>query len=62
MDMIQGTLEIVIGVTLVTGVVIVTLKGTNTSTWETSEVAIFGVTSLVAIVGLVYLVKSRLMG
>jgi len=48
----------VIGLTLAvivtTTVLIPQIKAVNTSTWSTSEVALIGVTSLIAIMGLLY--------
>lgn len=51
--MFSGILQLVMAVILVTSVLIPQLKGTNTSGWTTSEVAVFALATLVSIFGLV---------
>jgi hypothetical protein len=51
--MFQGVLQLVMAVILVTTVLIPQIKGVNTSTWTTSEIAVFGLASLVTVFGLV---------
>jgi hypothetical protein len=51
--MFGGILQLVMTVILVTAVLIPTLKNTNSSTWTTAEVTVFGLCSLAAIFGLV---------
>ena len=53
-SLIGGIIGLTVTVILVTTVLIPTIVGTNTSTWDTQTVAIFGITSLVAVAGLVY--------
>lgn len=54
MAFVSGVIAITLGVIMVTAVLIPQIKGTNTDSWATSEVALFGVVSLGAIIGLVY--------
>lgn len=65
-NMITGIISISIGAVLMASVFVATLKGTNqtyidtsvnsstTGTWSTSEIAMWGLISLIGIVGLVY--------
>lgn len=57
-SLIGGIIGLTITVILVTTVLIPTITGTNTSTWDTQTVAIFSVTSLVAVAGLVYAIGN----
>jgi len=50
---IGGIVNISIGAIMLANVFIATVKNTNTSTWESSEVALWGVLVLAGIVGLV---------
>lgn len=51
---IGGIINITIGAVILASVYITTIKATNTTTWSTSEVAMWGLLSLVGIVGLLY--------
>lgn len=51
---ISGIINITIGAVILASVFITTVKNTNTTTWSASEVAMWGLLSLVGIVGLVY--------
>lgn len=51
---IGGIINITIGAVILASVFITTVKGQNTSGWSASEVAMWGLLSLVGIVGLVY--------
>ena len=51
---IGGIINITIGAVILASVFISTVKGTNTSTWTSAEVAMWGLLTLVGIVGLVY--------
>lgn len=53
-NMFTGVLSIVISVVLVTGVVIPTIKGANTSGWTTTEITTYGILTIVAVIGLIY--------
>lgn len=53
-NMVMGIISITIGAVVLANVFLTTINGTNTSTWGTSEVAMWGLLSLIAIVGLVY--------
>lgn len=53
MGMIDGIIGIAISVIILSGVLMTTLKTTNTSTWSASEVTLFGVIGIGAIIGLV---------
>jgi hypothetical protein len=52
-NFVGGIISIVLGVVLISSLFIPTVKGVNTSTWSAGEVAMWGVVSLIAIVGLV---------
>lgn len=49
-----GILNLTLGVVILSGVFITTVKDTNTSGWTTSEVALWGLLTLSGIAGLVY--------
>lgn len=49
-----GILNLTLGVVILAGVFITTVKGTNTDGWTTSEVALWGLLTLSGIAGLVY--------
>jgi hypothetical protein len=51
---IGGIISLSIGVVVLANVFITTVKGTNTTTWTTSEITMFGLLTLVGIVGLLY--------
>lgn len=53
-----GILNLTLGVVILSGVYITTVKATNTSTWTSSEVALWGLLTLAGIAGLVYGVMS----
>ena len=58
MSMLKGIISITVGAIMLSQVFMSTIKGTNTSTWSTSEVALWGLLGLIGIVGLVYGVGS----
>jgi hypothetical protein len=49
-----GILNLTLGVVILAGVFITTVKATNTTGWSTSEVALWGLLTLSGIAGLVY--------
>ena len=49
-----GILNLTLGVVILSGVFITTVKATNTSSWSTSEVSLWGLLTLAGIAGLVY--------
>lgn len=53
-NMLSGIIFLAISVVVLVNVLIVTVKTTNTSTWSTGEVALFGTITLASIAGLVY--------
>jgi len=53
-NFISGILSLTIGVVVLANVFISTVKDTNTSTWSTAEVALWGLVTLVGIAGIVY--------
>lgn len=55
---IFAIISLAIVVIVLTSVFIPTVKETNTSSWSTGEVALWGVVSLVAIAGFVYNVAA----
>ena len=52
-NMISGIILLSIGVIVLAQVFITTVKGTNTTTWSTGEVALWAVLTLVSIAGMV---------
>jgi len=57
-NMITGIISITIGAVILATVFITTIKSTNTSGWSSSELAMWGLLTLIGIVGLVYGVLS----
>lgn len=57
-SLLGGIIGLTITVILVTTVLVPTIIDTNTTTWDTQTVAIFGITSLVAVAGLVYAIGN----
>jgi len=51
---IVGIISLTLGVVVLSGVFITTVKGTNTTTWTSGEVALWGLLTIGAIAGLVY--------
>ena len=52
-SMIGGIVSITLGVVMLANVFIQVVKDTNTSGWTTSETTLFGLLTLVGIIGLV---------
>ena len=53
-NFITGIISLTIGVVILANVYIVTVKATNTTTWNAAEIAMWGLLSLVGIAGMVY--------
>ena len=53
-NFLAGILSLTIGAVVLASVFITTIKSTNTTGWSTSEVALWGLVTLVAIAGMVY--------
>ena len=53
-NMITGIISITIGAVILASVFMTTIKATNTSTWSASEIAMWGLLSLIGVVGLLY--------
>lgn len=53
-NFIMGIISLTIGVVVLSGVFITTIKNTNTTGWETSETALWGLLNIVGIAGLLY--------
>jgi hypothetical protein len=53
-NFIGGIIGLALGAIVLANVYMATVIGTNTSTWSTSEVALWGVMGLVGIIGLLY--------
>jgi len=53
-NFISGIISLSIGIIMLSSVYMTTVHGTNTSTWTTSEVALWSVVGLVGVVGIVY--------
>jgi hypothetical protein len=54
MNFIGGIINITIGAVILASVFITTVKATNTTSWTTAEVSMWGLLTLVGIIGLVY--------
>jgi len=52
--LVTGVISITLGVIMLANVFIPTVKGVNTSTWSTGEVALWGVLVIGGIIGIVY--------
>ena len=57
-NIIMGIISLSVGVVVLAGVFINTVKTQNTTGWTTSEVALWGLLTIVGIAGLVYGVLS----
>lgn len=55
---IGGIIAVTIAVIMATSLLMPTLKGANTTGWSTSETALWAVTGLAVIIGLVLLIFS----
>ncbi len=53
-NLFGGIMTLTLSIILIASVVITTVKTQNTTSWTTGEVALWGLISLVAIMGLVY--------
>jgi len=53
-NMFSGVLSLVMGIILVVSVVVPQVKSANTSGWSSSEIAVLGLISIVALLGLAY--------
>lgn len=53
-NFIGGIISITLGVIVLANVFMTTVHATNTSTWTTSEVALWGVLGLVGVIGILY--------
>ena len=53
-NFVTGIISLTIGVVVLSTVFISTVKGTNTSTWTSGEVALWGLLSLCGIAGVLY--------
>ena len=53
-NFIMGIISLSVGVVVLSGVFITTVKAQNTTSWTASEVALWGLLSIVGIAGLVY--------
>lgn len=57
-NFIAGIISLTIGVVVLANVFIQTIKNTNTTGWSSSEIALWGLLSLIGIAGVVYGVMS----
>ena len=53
-NFIVGIISLTLGVVVLSGVFVTTVKGTNTTGWTSGEVALWGLLTIGAIAGLVY--------
>lgn len=51
---VGGIISILMGIVMIASVFMPVVKDTNTSTWSTSEVSIWGLVGLIGILGIVY--------
>lgn len=51
---VRGIIAVTIGVIMLAYVFMPVLKGTNTDSWDTAEVALWSVAGLAGVVGIVY--------
>jgi hypothetical protein len=54
MNFISGIISLTVGIVMISGVVITTVKGSNTTGWSAAEISLFGLITLVSIAGIVY--------
>ena len=57
-DFIRAIIGLTIGVVVFASLYMTTIKTTNTTTWTAQEVTLWGLLSIVGIVGLVYAVLN----
>lgn len=53
-NFVSGVISLVLGVIMVVNVLVPVIKGANTDSFSTSELAVYGITSLGALVGIAY--------
>lgn len=53
-NLFGGIMTLVLSVILIANVVIYVVKNTSTTSWTTAEVALWGLITLISIMGLVY--------
>lgn len=53
-NLIAGIVGLVLGIVLIANLYMTTVHDTNTSTWSTSEVALWSVVGLIGVIGIVY--------
>lgn len=53
-NFLMGIISLTLGVVVLANVFISTVKSTNTSTWSSGEVALWGLLTIAAVAGLVY--------
>jgi len=53
-NFINGIISLTIGVVILATVFITTVKGQNTTAWTSSEIALWGLLTLVSIAGILY--------
>lgn len=58
MTLMKGLIALAIASIILSSVFMVTIKTTNTATWSASEVTLWGVVGLMAVVGFLYAVGS----
>jgi preprotein translocase subunit SecG len=58
MSFVKAIIGIVVAVVMITAVLIPTIKGVNTTDWSTGEVALFGMGTTFAVLGLIYSIAA----
>jgi len=53
-NFVSGVIAIVLAVVMIGSVLLPVVKAQNTTGWSTSELAVWGLVSLISIIGLVY--------
>jgi len=53
-NLIAGIVGLVLGIVLIANLYMTTVHNTNTSSWSSSEVALWSVVGLIGVIGIVY--------
>jgi len=53
-NFVSGIISLTLGVVMLANVLIPQVKGVNTDNWDTGEQALWGVITLISIIGIVY--------
>lgn len=53
-NFISGIISLVLGIVMMSGVFITTVKNTNTTNWTAQEVALWSMVGLMGVIGILY--------